>query len=365
MAALSAFDPQVVGFSIRNADTALYPDSVFFLPDVADLIDSARQACDARMLIGGSALLAGPREVAAFMGCDCAVFGPGENAVLAILAEVEKGRELPAIFDGWQTGLAPDEAPERGVWIDYSPYLKGRGIAGFETQLGCRGNCGYCIEAGLPWRPRSIAAVLAELRSLGLAGCTEMHLCDCEFNQDLDFCKSLLGRIAAEDLEFNWSLYMKPWPCDSELMNLIARTGGRAITLSVDSHSLLSGVYDYRCLARFFQAARAEGIRVCVDLLIGFPGEELSQLKGIIDFLKRERPHGVGVNSWIRLYNRARLTRKILSGRPRGRIIGDDLSCLKPVFYNRLGADDCDSLIGGDPIFRIEGLERRSNYERL
>jgi hypothetical protein len=363
---LGSFDPGVVGFSVRNNDTALYPDPVFFLDEVAAFISAAREACDAEIIAGGSALMVGPSEVAQYLGCDCAVFGPGEKALPLLLQRLEKGERLPRLFNGWLTGLDPDEVPARARWLDYSPYLEDRGVTGFETQLGCTFGCAFCIEASLPRQARGIEAIVCELRSLVAMGYTRMHLCDCEFNQDMEFCKVLLRRLCEEDMPLSWSPYMKPLPCDAELLRLIAGSGARCITLSVDSRSLYSGVYDLPALGDFIKGAKAEGIRVCVDLLVGFPDEGLEEIRGLIEFLKRERPDTVGINSWMRLYKYTELGRQIMAERPaKGRIEGNDPDCLKPVFYNWLDEDACNSLIGGDPIFRIEGRERLSNYERL
>lgn len=46
-------------------------------------------------------------------------------------------------------------------------------------------------------------------------------------------------------------------------------------------------------------------------------------------------------------------------------MVGDDPDPVKPVYYYGLSLEDCWELTGRDPLFRIEGLERRSNYERL
>lgn len=363
---LDDFGPQVIGFSLRNTDTCLYPDTVFFLDDAAALISRCRQTYDAKMVIGGSALLAGPGEVAEYTGCDHAIFGPGEIAFPMLINMIEEGADPPRMWNGWEFGLDPHEIPARGRWLDYSPYLRERGLAGFETQLGCRGKCGFCIEAGLPWKQRSPGTVAEELRALTEAGCRELHLCDCEFNQDLAACKSLLRTIIREALDTSWALYMKPIPHDGELFQLLAETGAHAITLSVDSRSLSSEEYSFEDLAGFIDLTSAHGIKLAVDLLVGLPDDGLSQIRGVIDFFKRVRPDTVGVNTWIRLYKYTTLGKSLRAKPPMSGIIkGEDPDFLKPVFYNWLDTDTCLSLIEDDPLFRIEGLERRSNYERL
>ncbi len=364
--ALESFGPEVVGFSLRNVDSSLYHDNVFFLEEAAELISVCRRACGARVVAGGSAFLAGPREVAEFTGCDFAVYGPGERAFPALLRYLERGAAPPRLLDGWSYSFDRAEVPARGHWIDYGPYMRKRGIAGFATQTGCRASCAFCVEAGLPWRSREPRAVVEELAGLRVKGCSELHLCDCEFNQDLDTAKGLLKHMAGAELGISWSLYMKPLPHDEKLFHLLAETGAASVTLSVDSRSLYAGAYGLMDLQSAVVLAQREGIRVAVDLLVGFPGESREELRDIFDFFRAVRPETVGVTAWLRVFKYTELGVDMRSRSPAAGIIeGDDADYVRPVYYSWLTVEDCRELACGDPLFRIEGLERRSNYERL
>jgi hypothetical protein len=360
------FQPRAVGFTLRNLDTCLYHDSIFFLDEAAEMVSVCRETCEAWVIIGGTALLAGPREVAEYLSCDYAVYGPGEKALPWLLDRICQGMSPPRLVNGWDFSFDRDEVPARGRFVDYTPYLKERGVAGFATQTGCRGECSFCLEARLPWRSRHPLAVVEELASLRRAGCTELHLCDCEFNQDLETAKVLLVEMAGAGLGLNWSLYMKPLPHDRALFRMLAGSGAVTVTLSVDSHSLRRGAYRLADLRSFVELAHDEGIRVAVDFLTGFPGETLHEVRGVIDFLKAIDPDTVGVNAWIRAYKYTALGRSLRERPPAvGVMEGDDPDCLRPVYYHWMSAEQCRALIGDDPRFRIEGLERRSNYERL
>lgn len=365
-AALGSFDPQVAGFSLRNLDTSLYYDSVFLLDGYAQMISACRRESEARVVVGGSALLAGPREVMEYLGCDLAVYGPGEMAFPALLDYLERGFAPPLIVDGWSYSFDPEEVPERGRWVDYSPYLGKRGLAGFSTQVGCRGNCTFCLEAGHPWRPRSPRAVVEELASLREQGYDELHLCDSEFNQDLDTAKDLLRHMRAARLGITWSLYMKPLPHDRGLFRMLAETGAASLTLSVDSRSLAAGVYGLADLGSFIGMARREGIKVAVDLVVGFPGEGREKLRALFDFFREARPQTVGVSARIRIFKYTMLGMAMRARPPgAGTIEGWSGDLLEPAYYCGISMDDCNELMGGDPLFHTEGLERRSNYERL
>jgi len=363
---LASIRPQVVGFSLRNSDTCLYHDSVFFLDDIAELISAGRQACEAKVVIGGSGLLVGPREVADYLGCDHAIYGPGERAFPYLCKYLQEGISPPRLIDGWEHSFDRDEVPSRGRWVDYSPYLKERGLAGFSTQTGCDGDCTFCLEAGLPWRARSPQAVVEELKGLKEAGCDDLHLCDSEFNLDMDTCKTFLHELSGAGLDISWTLYMRPLPHDEALFRMLAATGANSVTLSVDSDSLCRGRYNLLDLQSFVVLAQGQDIKVAVDLLVGFPAEGKAEVRDILDFFRGIRPDTVGVNAWIRLYKHTVLGKSIRAKPPPdGGVEGDDPDFLRPVYYNRLSLQECRELIDDDPLFRVEGLERRSNYERL
>jgi hypothetical protein len=208
--------------------------------------------------------------------------------------------------------------------------------------------------------------VVEELRLLREDGYREFHLCDSEFNQDLESCKEFLARLRQADLDLSWTLYMKPLPFDRSLFRLLSAAGAGSLTLSVDSLSLARGVYGLEDVRAFIGSARGEGIRVAVDLLVGFPGERLQETGEIIDFFRSVRPDTVGVNAWIRLYKYTEMGRRWREGRLEGaEVEGEDPDCLRPVYYRGMEPDVLRSLLGDDPLFRVEGEERRSNYERL
>jgi hypothetical protein len=74
------------------------------------------------------------------------------------------------------------------------------------------------------------------------------------------------------------------------------------------------------------------------------------------------------VNTYIRLYKALKITDIILNDPMlRNGLLGvtDDPSFIKPVFYNQIDAGILKHLIDGDPVFRIEGIEKGVNYTRV
>ena len=80
-------------------------------------------------------------------------------------------------------------------------------------------------------------------------------------------------------------------------------------------------------------------------------------------------PDTVGVNSYFRLIPKLAVTRQILSSPGHRRYLLGEVEnnpdMIRPVFYNSITMDMLKELVGNDPLFKIEGFERTSNYERL
>ncbi|MGQ9705372.1 MAG: cobalamin-dependent protein, partial [Actinomycetota bacterium] len=154
---LASLRPHLVGFSLRNLDTSLYHDPFFFPHEFRELIDLARRSSGAPVVVGGTALLAGPREVTEYVGADCAVYGPGERALPHLIRYLEVGEKLPRLVDGWEHSFDRGEVPARVRWLDYSPYLR-------------NGAGGVCHPSGMPGRMRFLPGGRPALENPGSTG---------------------------------------------------------------------------------------------------------------------------------------------------------------------------------------------------
>lgn len=362
--ALDDFRPDIAGFTIRNIDTVIYYNNVFFLDDIRGLARRV-SARNTPVVLGGAGFTFMPHEILRYIGADMGISGPGERALPALLDNIEAG-STPSdpVLNGWEFAIDPDAPMPRGQDIDYPRYIAVGGLAGFQTQKGCYGACDYCGEANRFVLFRRPERVLDEIESLAAGGIRDFHLCDTEFNQDLYFCSQFLEGLIARDLGIGWVVYLKASPVDEALFRLLAKSGAGPVTLS-----LPTGHRPFERIADIVRMAHDHGIRLAVDYLCGFPGQTLDDIRREIDILREAGPDTVGVNTILRLCPGLGITKTIL-GSPEHRqyILGDvDASegLVRPVFYSRFDLDTLRSVIGDDPRFRIEGFERTSNYERL
>ncbi len=362
-AAISSFRPDIVGVTVRNVDTVLYQTNEFFLEDIRRMIHDIKERSGLSVIIGGTGVSTNPAGVLEYLGADYAVEGPAEDAVRDLLHAVAGGGIKNPIFR--RRYRYDISCRRKRAGIDYRAYLEKGGIAGFATHTGCSSSCVYCIEALTPVSFRPADEVVEELRGFVNNGVTRFHLCDPEFNEDSDHCISFCERLKRSGLKIDWAVYMKPANFSRRLIRLMGETGVSLITLSVDSWKKCPLYWDD--IQKIIFSAKSSGIRIVVDFLAGFPHEDDDVLPFYLDLFRRARPDGVGINTHIRLYRRLRIAEIIMNDSGlRQSLTGcrDDASLMRPVFYNRIGEDALLEAIGGDDLFRIEGIERGVNYSR-
>ena len=361
---IGKFHPHIAGFTVRNIDSCIYQNNIFFLDDIKKLVAHVKEY-GIPVVIGGAGYSFAPEGILEYLGADWGIKGPGEKALVHFLGLFER-KSPPAgtVIDGWKMGIDPDVRMHHDDGIDYAHYVSERGIPGFETQKGCMERCSYCLEGKTRLIFRNHDCIVAEIKSLAERGFTSFHLCDTEFNQDLGHCKKFLETLIKKGPEITWTLYMKSAPYDDELFRLLKKSGADLITLS-----LPTGKKWLEHAGNQSLLAKKHGIKFAVDLLLGFPGETIEFSRRTIDALRKIQPDTVGVNSTIRLFPEQNVAKKIArSAEYQKHLLGevdDNPYLIRPVFYQHLSVDMLREIIGDDPLFKIEGFERTSNYDRL
>jgi len=361
---INDFTPHVAGFTIRNIDSCIYQNNIFFLDDIKKLIDYVKRQ-GIPILLGGSGFSFIPEGIIEYLGADWGIKGPGEKALIYFLDLFDKKPpRSETIFDGWEIGCYPDFRVYRNDFIDYERYANERGILGFETQKGCMEQCSYCLEGNSRLIFRNHNCVVDELNYFASRGFASFHLCDTEFNHDLGHCKKFLETLIHKGQDITWTLYMKSEPYDDELFKLLKKSGAKMITLSLPTGENWLEHARNQC-----RLAKKHGLKMAVDLLVGFPDETIDSVKRTISTLREIQPDTVGVNSTIRLFPEQGIAKKIAQSTQYKRhllgAVDNNPHLIKPVFYQHLSVDILREIIGDDPLFRIEGFERTSNYERL
>ncbi|MBN1309629.1 MAG: cobalamin-dependent protein [Chitinispirillaceae bacterium] len=360
--AIRRFRPDAVGITIRQIDTVLFQNNEYYLPDIKKIVSRCGK-CGCTTILGGSGFSIMPEEILAYTSADFGISGPGEPALVDLLNRLECNEPSPRVIDGYDYFPDSEYRFERKLLFDYGLYAQTGGIAGFRTQVGCDGTCLFCTEAGkrnIFHPPDLVGKEIAMLKEKGIE---QFHLCDSEFNLELDRAVSVCKSLIASCGPVNWTLYMKPDPVSEELFFYLQQSGARLITLSLNSID-----NNFGSVEEFCNRASHYRIKIAVDLSTGFPNEHPDSLERCIEFLDAMEVSTVGVNSFYRIYpgtglhdlikKDASMRRFLVNGAP-------DDTFLEPVFYNFFPEDCIRKAIGNRKKFRVEGFEKATNYQRV
>ncbi len=251
-------------------DSVLYQDNEFYLDDIKEIVHYLKSSHGLKVLLGGTGLMTNPQAVLDYLEADYAFVGPAEEELHGFLMKL--GNSLPAerIYYGH---CRPDFAcPRRSSSIDYDKYYQTGGIAGFETHKGCSSSCVYCLEANSRVAFKRPEDIVQEIRGFVDAGHNHFHLCDPEFNEDLDFSLAFCNALKLSGMGLRWAVYMKPTNYNRKLFRLMKETGVYLITLTVDSFNKCS-LY-WSDVEKIVFNAKSNGISLAVDFLAGFPYEK-------------------------------------------------------------------------------------------
>jgi len=392
--------PELVGFTLRNVDDCFWPGHAWFVPELTETIHRIRARCEAPVVLGGVGFSIFAAEIVDVTGADFGIRGDGEEALVALAAELGLGGTSGAMpkrsvgMSGRTLGL--DRAAglvwrEDGVlrtnppawpetlsvptardFVDNVTYFRRGGQIGVETRRGCNRQCIYCADPlakGAAARLRDPAEVADEIESLLVQGVDVLHLCDSEFNipghHARAICEELIRRRLGDRVR--WYAYLAVVPFDAELAGAMRRAGCVGINFTGDSASAAM-LATYRQphrqddLARAVQACRQAGIAVMIDLLLGGPGETPQTVAETIEFVRRIGPDCAGAALGVRLYPGTAIVEMLaaegpLEGNPAiHRRYEGPIDLLKPNFYvsPALGEEPARlvrDLIAGDPRF--------------
>ncbi len=360
---MGSFKPDIVGVTVRNVDTVLFQTNEFFLDQIKSIIDYVKSRHGLKVIIGGAGVSANPQGILEYLNADFAVCGPGEDVIGDLLEKILTSDNFGRVH--CRKNRYDIFCPRKPGKVDYRKYYELGGVGGFETHKGCGSSCVYCIEANTNVSFKSISDVIDEIRAFVDAGFNRFHLCDSEFNEDLDYCIDFCGALKNTNVDIHWAVYMKPANYNKKLFRLMKETGVSLITLTVDSWKKCS-LY-YSDIEKIIFTAKSCGLKIMVDFLTGFPYEDEDTLTRYLSMFRRLQPDSVGINTYIRLYKSLQITKIVLNDPSlRNKIIrnAEDDTFVRPVFYNHVSSERLKELIAGDRIFRMEGLEKAVNYMR-
>ena len=309
--AVSEFRPDCVGLSLLTSEYAA-------------ALDMGAQAVkqvsrDITVIAGGVHVTTQYGRVMRNQSIDYCVRGEGERVLRQLLDYLNAEGPLPGrglVYRnaaGAVEALPPDlvadldslPLPDYDL-VDYPAYANTRPRYGVDassvypyarilTSRGCPVGCSFCQVkniSGRRWRRRSPGKIIDELSILrdryGIRG---FFIEDDNAFVDKERTKQMLRLLRERDFGLKWKVPGVPFfGVDEEILDLMAQTGCQMICLPVESGSrrileeIINKPVDLAAVPRVIKAAKARGIFVAANFIIGFPGETWDEIRQTISY---------------------------------------------------------------------------------
>lgn len=384
--ALAARRYDVVAFGIRNLDNCFWAAPRHFFDDVRELVEEARQATRAPLVLGGSGFSVEPQGWLSRLDVDYGVVGEGEAAFTALLAALADGRDdaaitrIPGVTSRADlarrraaTGVAKPRIPTSFVpsietlplpahhLVDYRPYVKRGGFVSVQAKRGCAFKCEYCVYPqleGVKYRNRPVEAIVDEMEAVvRTQGVRQFFFADSVFNVPRAHTLELCAAITRRKLDVRWMAYTNSARFDDELAHAMVAAGCLGIEFGLDAvtEKMLHNwqkPFRQRDVARSLQACQNAGLPAAVHLLFGGPGETVADILESQAYLDACAPvDAVFASLGVRIYEGAPI---VQTARAEG-VIDDDTDLFFPTWYVSPG-------LGPNPMATLDAIARRRDH---
>ena len=302
--AVSEFEPDLIGMSIRNLDNQSSLNPVWNLPAVRDIIERIRQLSDATTLIGGPAFSIMPAECLDYVGADLGIAGDAAEAFATLVERLETGadyRDIPGI-------VYRDDANDGDIVVSEGRFTSSFHRAPRLDLLDMRAYNGSGFGVGVvtklaqayyptpgadfnggDWRIREPGEVVDEIRALDdKFGINKVFFIDSGFNIPAEHAKATCRAIIDAGLRVRWNSYVRPSDdADAELMGLM-KASGCSLALMAEGGRGGEGLGDRLAgLDRMAELCREANLPFTMNMTFGEPGDTESSVEQKLDFLKR------------------------------------------------------------------------------
>jgi radical SAM superfamily enzyme YgiQ (UPF0313 family) len=344
------FQPDVVGLSIRNVDSAESADPEGFLPDIERIVRLLRQHSAAPLVLGGPGFSIFPTALMARLRADYGVLGEGERLPELLEAMAAGDAERAAALPGVLAGVAAKEPPP--PWScpgarrlvsakTVEPYLRWGGMLNVQTKRGCPFRCTYCTYPAIEGRrlrlfdPESVAC---EWEALVRAGAKFLFVTDAVCNSHVRHNLAVADALVRHGLRTPWGAFFAPLRPPPGYYRRLREAGLTHAEFGTESFApAMLQAYRKPFSAPHTLAAhreaRAAGLHVAHYLLLGGPGETRATVAETLDQCERLDDAVLFFFCGVRIYPRTELHALALA---QGQVAPTD-DLLAPRFYAPAG----------------------------
>jgi B12 binding domain len=344
-----AFQPELVGISIRNLSNHSYLDPQWQLPITKAVIERLRATTRAPIVCGGPAFSILPKECFAYVSPDLGLAGDA-GETFAELADRLQGGEpsyinLPGIVYRRGGEIIANNAscssqfsrPPRFDDLDMTKYRQAGFGIGVLTKLGGfyypSARSGVQAEDGA-WRViRPIAEVVSEVADLKARfDLRKVFFIDNCFNIPLTHAKGLCQALIEADLKVHWNTVLAPYGCDAELVQLMRQAGCALVLLVGIGGEGRTGAGLDESLQPLLETCRlceAGGLHYTITQTFGGPGETGNTVERKVAVLRNLKPAMANVRIGVSILPGTAVAAKALEEG----IIADEAELIRPTFY--------------------------------
>jgi radical SAM superfamily enzyme YgiQ (UPF0313 family) len=343
------YNPDVIGFGIRNIDNLDIKNPHFYLDDIkTNFIDPVKLISNATLILGGSAFSLFPIQLLTFFQVKYGIKGEGEESFLRFL----NAHFNAAGFDGIDGLIQLNNVNKykqlknfEGISaldtrLDFNYYVQ-RGAYSIQTKRGCSHKCIYCtyphIE-GSKFRKRDPEKVADEIVTVEKRiGPQLFEFVDSIFNDPAGYAEKICETIIERKIKSRFrTMGINPANTSDKLFTLMKQAGFVQIDCTPDSASPsiiknLRKNFSVNELIKVAELIRKHDFPCMWFFIAAAPGETLDTFRETTDFIKEyiDPLNMVHITSGLRIFPGTELQRIAIEQQ----IISADDELLYPKYY--------------------------------
>jgi radical SAM superfamily enzyme YgiQ (UPF0313 family) len=303
------FNPDYIGFSIRNIDNTMPDNCVYYVDDqVTQTILPVLKITSVPVILGGSGFSIFPSELMEMTKADYGITGEAEETFEHLLDCIDHGDEVVAARNLYirsskkhktnnnflYPSISSDLFAEIDHRINFDPY-KERGAYSIQTKKGCVHGCIYCtypLLEGKTFRTRNPVHVVDEIeQAAARVGDVMFEFVDSTFNDPKGHAEAICREIIRRKMKVRLrTMGVNPRNSSEEMFELMMEAGFVQIDATPDTASPVM----LKNLGKGFHLEEAQQMAAIIRkfnlptmwfFLFGGPGETDDTVNETLDFI--------------------------------------------------------------------------------
>ncbi|MGQ9572124.1 MAG: B12-binding domain-containing radical SAM protein [Dehalococcoidia bacterium] len=348
---LTAWQPELVGISLRLLENNQMMAERCYLDDAAGVVEQVRSVSSCPMVLGGAAYSLYPAEVLQALDVPYGLAGEAECSLADLVRCIEIGQPPTTVPGACYragrrvivNGLAkvhrfPGLPIPAYDLVDCHKYIGENAVLPVESKRGCDLACSFCPESadkeGARLKPASLT--VDEIEQLTKqVGTNRLFFTDGVFQYPPEHAMAVCQEMIRRQLDAHWLAGINPAGLSRRLLAAMREAGCVGVALGLDAvtDGMLKSYnkgFTQADIAQTLADLRAVGMPFAIYVLFGGPGETLDSVRDALNFLDTvARDKTVFIGMGIRVYKGTALER---TARQEG-FIKPRHNMLQPTYY--------------------------------